>query len=83
MVASNRARTSERATSALHAAMKTATTATGVVRELADLGYIIVPKPYDKPARRGREIADEEARKRIAEHDPWIGKSHSARLCGG
>jgi hypothetical protein len=36
-------------------------------------GYIIVPKPYQKPARRGNDVTP----------DPWIGKSHTANLIGG
>jgi hypothetical protein len=47
-----------------------------LVRWLDDAGYIVVPKPYTKPARRGND-------KKISVDSPWIGKSHSARLVGG
>lgn len=79
MSASNKVRTGEPACRALGHVLrqgKTAHTASGIVQELYDLGFIIVPQPYQKPeprARRGKVITD----------DPWIGKSHSARLCGG
>lgn len=92
MSVSNRAATGQPAKNALAAAMHTicsaiygsrgathiASDARRIVDELEDLGYIIIARPYTKPARRGKDIA-----KAIAEHDPWIGKSHSARLCGG
>jgi len=88
MPVSNRGKTGQPARSALRSALEKFTDCGSripglLVQELDDLGYVIVPKAYSKPARRGWEVADEEAKKRIAEHDPWIGKSHSARLCGG
>jgi hypothetical protein len=89
MSVSNRAMTGDPAKAALHAAIVKWTdggdagTARKIVAELRDLGFIIVPSPHSKPARRGRERAEAEARKRIAAADPWIGKSHSANLCGG
>jgi hypothetical protein len=49
--------------------------ATRIARELSDLGYIIIPKPYTKPARRGNEVK--------AAPEIWIGKSHSAVIAGG
>jgi hypothetical protein len=82
MTVSNRAKTGEPAMRALKMSVDAvlANTATRiniarVARELDDLGYIIIPKPYTKPARRGNEVKD------IGEI--WIGKSHSSVLAGG
>lgn len=44
-----------------------------LIKALDDAGYVISPVPYKKPARRGN----------AAPVDPWIGKSHSARLVSG
>lgn len=44
-----------------------------LVRALEDAHYVIAPRKYEKPARRGNS----------APKDPWIGKSHSARLIDG
>lgn len=44
-----------------------------LVRALEDNHYVIAPRPYGKPARRGN----------VAPKDPWIGTSHSSRLVTG
>jgi hypothetical protein len=75
MSTSNRAKTGEPAMRALKACLPEKVNAAGIVRELSDLGYIIIPKAYTKPARRGNEVQKP--------YDPWIGKSHSARLLHG
>lgn len=73
MPVSNRASTGHNAVEALRQALQShATDAAGYARELDKRGYLIVPKPYQKPARRGNEAAS-----------PWIGKSHTANLVGG
>lgn len=74
---SNRAKTGEPAMRALKACLPEKVNAAGIVRELKDLGYIIIPLPYTKPARRGNEVDKERP------YDPWIGTSHSARLLAG
>lgn len=73
MAISNRATTGIPATKALAHILSNPEHAATIIRELKDLGFIIIPEPYRKPARRGKVIND----------DPWIGKSHAARLCGG
>jgi hypothetical protein len=91
MAPSNRAKTGQPALNALALVMKQvcagaygtrkeewiAGDARRVVQELGDLGFVIIPQPYTKPgprARRGNANNFD---------DPWIGKSHSTRLCGG
>lgn len=44
-----------------------------LVRFLDDNHYVVVPRPHEKPARRGN----------AAPVDPWIGKSHTQRLING
>ena len=76
MAVSNRARTGERATKALAECLPPSTrNVNKIVQDLYDLGYIIVPKLYDKPARRGNEA--------VKPPEIWIGKSHSKVLAGG
>lgn len=89
MTASNRAKTGQPATNALAHVMKDvlagvygqrkedwiAGDARRIVKELHDLGFVIIPEPHAKPARRGNE------KNRF--DDPWIGKSHTATLVGG
>lgn len=80
MGVSNRACTGHHAVAALRAALQSrATDAAGYARELDRLGFIIVPKPYQKPARRGNAVD----KRRLKDIDPWIGKSHTANLIGG
>lgn len=89
MPTSNRAKTGLPATNALAHVMKDVLAgvygqrkedwikgdARRIVKELADLGFVIIPQPYTKPARRGNEVNQFS--------DPWIGKSHTASLVGG
>ena len=73
MGVSNRACTGHHAKAALTKVFSTCSTPRAVAEALDREGYIIVPKPYQKPARRGNDVKP----------DPWIGKSHTANLIGG
>lgn len=47
-----------------------------LIRDLGQQGFVIAPRPKQRPARRGNEVPP-------TEPSPWIGKTHTQRLIGG
>lgn len=54
--------------------------ATGLVLHLTNNNFVIAPRPYSRPARRGKNIGNTKPKPYTG--PVMIGKSHSARLAG-
>ncbi len=72
---SNRCRTGSHAKAALRTILPANLDAERLAAALDRAGFVIVPKLYTKPARRGNAVTPDPG--------PWLGKSHTANLIGG